>query len=183
MDFIAQSFVRNGDNVRELREYLAELGAPQIKIIAKIENEEGIENLDDIIAASDGVMVARGDLGIEVPIEHLPTLQADIIEKTLAQGKFSIIATHLLESMIDNPFPTRAEVSDIYNCVIQRTDATMLSGETAAGKYPIESVTMMRDTILEAERHLTLEHRDFSNDGLTSRDIEKKELIRSAIYA
>ncbi len=183
MDFIAQSFVRSGENVQELRKYLDSLWGEHIKIIAKVENEQGIENLDDIVAQSDGVMVARWDLWIEVPIEHLPTLQAQIIDKTLAAGKFSIIATHLLESMIENPFPTRAEVSDIYNCVMQRTDATMLSGETAAGKYPIESVTVMRDTILEAEKHLVLEHRDFSNKGLTKRDIEKKALIRSAIYA
>lgn len=132
MDFIAQSFVRNADNIKELREYLDELGGTEIKIIAKIENQEGIDNISEIIDAADGIMVARGDLGIEVPIEKLPTYQAQIVKETLSKGKFTIIATHLLESMIENPFPTRAEVNDIYNSVMQRSDAVMLSGETAA---------------------------------------------------
>lgn len=183
MDFIAQSFVRSADNIRELREYLASLGGEHIKIIAKIENQEGIENLSEIIAVADGIMVARGDLGIEVPIEKLPGYQAQMVAETLSQGKFTIIATHLLESMIENPFPTRAEVSDVYNSVMQRTDAVMLSGETAAGKYPVKSVKMMSSTILEAEKNIAALHRDFSADGLTSRDIEKKALIKSAIYS
>lgn len=183
MDFIAMSFVRTGENVRELREYLKELGGEQIKIIAKIENEEGIENLSEIIDASDGIMVARGDLGIEVPIEKLPTYQANMVQETLSKGKFTIIATHLLESMIENPFPTRAEVSDIYNSVMQRTDAVMLSGETAAGKYPMSAVKVMSSTIVEAEKNIVAQHRDFSAEGLTSRDLEKKSLIKSAIYS
>lgn len=183
MDFIAQSFVRSADNIRELREYLDSLWGQDIRIIAKIENQEGIDNLSEIIEASNGVMVARGDLGIEVPIEKLPTYQARIVEETLKAGKFSIIATHLLESMIENPFPTRAEVSDIYNSVMQRSDSVMLSGETAAGKYPIKSVEVMSATILEAEKNTDIIHRAFSNDGLTSRDIEKKSLIKSAIYS
>jgi pyruvate kinase len=128
-------------------------------------------------------MVARGDLGIEVPIEKLPTYQANIVKETLAQGKFTIIATHLLESMIENPFPTRAEVSDIYNSVIQRSDAVMLSGETAAGKYPYKSVEVMSATILEAEKNISVLHPHFSDEGLTQRDIEKKSLIKSAIYS
>lgn len=183
MDFIAMSFVRSKENVEELRTYLKELGGEHIKIISKIENQEGIENLSEIIEASDGIMVARGDLGIEVPIEKLPTYQANMVRDTLAAGKFTIIATHLLESMIENPFPTRAEVSDIYNSVMQRSDAIMLSGETAAGMYPIESVKVMSATIKEAEANLVLEQRDFSNTGLTERDIEKKSLIKSAIHA
>lgn len=109
-------------------------------------------------------MVARGDLGIEVPIEKLPTYQAAMVEETLAAGKFTIIATHLLESMIENPFPTRAEVSDIYNSVMQRSDAIMLSGETAAGKYPIKSVDVMSATVLEAEANIDVQHRDFSQE-------------------
>lgn len=183
MDFIAMSFVRNKENVLELREYLKELGGEDIKIISKIENQEGIENLAEIIQVSDGIMIARGDLGIEVPIEKLPSYQALMVESTLAAGKFTIIATHLLESMIDNPFPTRAEVSDIYNSVMQRSDAVMLSGETAAGKYPIKSVELMSATIREAEANIDILHRDFSHEGLTPRDIEKKALIKSAIYA
>ncbi|NDK10299.1 pyruvate kinase [Candidatus Gracilibacteria bacterium] len=183
MDFIAMSFVRSRENVQELREYLKELGGEHIKIISKIENQEGIDNLTEIIAASDGIMVARGDLGIEVPIEKLPSYQSNMVKETLAAGKFTIIATHLLESMIDNPFPTRAEVSDVYNSVMQHTDCVMLSGETAAGKYPIKSVKVMTATIHEAEKNLILENRDFSNEGLTARDIEKKALIKSAISA
>ena len=183
MDFIAQSFVRSADNIQELREFLKELWAEHIRIIAKIENAEGIDNLTEIIRESDGIMVARGDLGIEVPIEKLPTYQANIIKETLKAWKFTIIATHLLESMIENPFPTRAEVSDIYNSVMQRSDAVMLSGETAAGKYPYKSVNVMSATIIEAEKNIFLEHREYSQDGLTARDIEKKSLIKSAIYA
>lgn len=183
MDFIAMSFVRSRENVEELRAYLKELGGEHIKIISKIENQEGIENLTEIIAASDGIMVARGDLGIEVPIEKLPIYQSNMVKETLAAGKFTIIATHLLESMIENPFPTRAEVSDVYNSVMQHTDCVMLSGETAAGKYPIKSVQVMAATIGEAEKNLFLEQRDFSNEGLTQRDIEKKSLIKSAIIA
>jgi pyruvate kinase len=106
-----------------------------------------------------------------------------MVRDTLSEGKFTIIATHLLESMIYNPFPTRAEVSDIYNSVMQRSDAIMLSGETAAGKYPIKSVDVMTSTIKEAEANIDVVHRDFSQVGLTKRDIEKKTLIKSAIYA
>jgi pyruvate kinase len=183
MDFIAMSFVRSKANVLELREYLSQLGGEKIKIISKIENQEGIDNLTEIISVSDGIMVARWDLGIEVPIEKLPTYQAAMVRDTLAAWKFTIIATHLLESMIDNPFPTRAEVSDIYNSVMQRSDAIMLSGETAAGKYPIKSVEVMSATVKEAEINIDILHWDFSQEGLTSRDIEKKALIKSAIYA
>ncbi len=183
MDFIAMSFVRTAENVQELRAYLRELWAEHIKIISKIENQEWIDNLTGIIQASDGIMVARGDLGIEVPIEKLPTYQSNMVAETLSAGKFTIIATHLLESMIDNPFPTRAEVSDIYNSVMQRSDAVMLSGETAAGKYPIKSVTVMANTVREAEQNIALQQRDFSNTWLTSRDLEKKSLIKSAIHA
>lgn len=181
-DFIAMSFVRNRSNVEELRTLLAEHNASQIKIISKIENQEGIENLDEIIEASDGVMVARGDLGIEVPIEKLPVYQRDIVKKSMAQGKFVIVATHLLETMIENPFPTRAEVSDIFNSVRQRTDCTMLSGETTIGKYPIKAVEMMTAVIREAEANMVYEHKDFSNAGLfRASDIEKKHLIRNAL--
>lgn len=183
MDFIAQSFVRSADNVNELKAYLKELGGEHIKIISKIENAEGMENLDEIIKASDGIMVARGDLGIEVPIHKLPTYQDTIVEKTLAEGKFTIIATHLLESMIENPSPTRAEVSDIYNSVMQHSDAIMLSWETAAGKFPTKSVQVMSATIGEAENHLGHVERDFSVEWLTERDKEKKALIKSAIMA
>ncbi len=183
MDFIALSFVRNKENIEELLVYLKDLWGEHLKIISKIENQEWIENLQDIIEVSDGIMVARWDLGIEVAIEKLPTYQANMIQETLEAWKFSIVATHMLESMIDNPFPTRAEVSDIYNAVMQRSDCVMLSWETAAGKYPLESVKVMTATIKEAEANLIPIHREFSDWWLTERDKEKKTLIKSAIYA
>lgn len=180
-DFIAMSFVRTRENIAELRSFLHERNADHIQIISKIESQEGVDNMDEIIDASDGIMVARGDLGVEVPIETLPVLQKQIVTKTSKAGKFVIIATHLLETMIENPFPTRAEVSDIYNSVMQKTDCTMLSGETTIGKYPIESVAMMTGVIQSAEANITYDHEDFSNDGLTPRDIEKKYLLRAAL--
>ncbi|MBP9812295.1 pyruvate kinase [Candidatus Gracilibacteria bacterium] len=180
--FIAASFVRTKENVIEIREYLDQNGGEQLKIISKIENEEGIENLLSIVEISDGVMVARGDLGIEVPIEKVPKYQKRIIDLCRQKGKFVIVATHMLESMIDHPFPTRAEVSDIFRAVLQGADATMLSGETTTGKYPIESVEMMRSVILEAEGELEHKHHEYTSEGLTERDIEKKYLIRSALH-
>lgn len=180
--FIAASFIRTEDNVREIREFLDTNGGETLKIISKIENEEGIENLVSIVEVSDGVMVARGDLGIEVPIEKVPKYQKRIIDLCRQKGKFVIVATHMLESMIDHPFPTRAEVSDIFRAVLQWADATMLSGETTTGKYPLESVDMMRSVILEAEWELEHKHHEYASDGLTERDIEKKYLIRSALH-
>lgn len=180
-DFIAMSFVRNKENIQELRDILKEYSATHIKIISKIENQEAIENLEEIIQHSDGVMVARWDLWIEVPIEKLPFYQKEIAKLCLKYGKFFIIATHLLETMIENPFPTRAEVSDIYNSVISSADCTMLSGETTTGKYPIEAIQMMTKVIMETEKSILNIHNDFSNDGLTTRDIEKKSLIKHAI--
>lgn len=181
-DFIAMSFVRNKENIAELRELLAEHNASHIKIISKIENQEAIENLEEIVKNSDWVMVARWDLGIEVPIEKLPYYQKKIVDLCLAHGKFFIIATHLLETMIENPFPTRAEVSDIYNSVMVSTDCTMLSWETTTGKYPIESIHMMTSVIIEAEKNIIHTHNDFSNEWLNNRDIEKKALIKHAIW-
>jgi pyruvate kinase len=156
--FIAMSFVRNAANVAELRQLLDTNGGRHIKIMSKIETQESIDNIDEIIEASDGIMVARGDLGIEVPIEKLPTYQRMIIEKCQKIGKFHTVATHLLESMIENPFPTRAEVSDVYNSVRQRPDTLMLSGETAMGKFPIESARMMNQVIMEAETTVKNKH-------------------------
>ncbi|MDD2565895.1 MAG: pyruvate kinase [Candidatus Gracilibacteria bacterium] len=181
-DFIAQSFVRSKVNVLELRELLDSNNAFHIKIIAKIENEEGVENLDEIIEVADGIMVARGDLGIEVPIESLPIFQRQMVSKCLKTGKFVIIATHLLETMIESPFPTRAEVSDVFNSVMQKADCLMLSGETAMGKYPIECVEMMTKVIVAAENQIHYKHHDFENNGLTPRDIEKKLLIKSSVF-
>jgi pyruvate kinase len=142
IDFIALSFVRSPDDVVELRKIIDSKGA-HAQIIAKIEDQEGVRNLDDIIAVSDGVMVARGDLGVEVALEDLPIIQRRIIKKCALEGKRVIVATHLLESMINNPTPTRAEVTDVANAVYEEADAIMLSGETAMGKYPVRCVEML----------------------------------------
>lgn len=181
-DFIAQSFVRSGENVLELRELLDSHNAKHIKIIAKIENEEWVHNLDEIIQVADWIMVARWDLGIEVAIETLPIFQRQMVSKCLKTGKFVIIATHLLETMIESPFPTRAEVSDVFNSVMQKADCLMLSGETAMWKYPIECVEMMRNVIVAAENQLNYKHHDFDNAWLSTRDLEKKLLIRSSVF-
>ena len=150
IDFVALSFVRKRDDVLKLRLYLEESDS-HVQIIAKIEKPEGWGNLDAILEESDGVMVARGDLGVEMALEKVPVIQKSIIERARQHGKFVITATQMLETMIDNPYPTRAEVSDIANAIYDGTDAVMLSGETSAGKYPVEAARMMARIAVETE--------------------------------
>ena len=152
VDFIALSFVREAKDVLELRELLGDK-VNKIKIISKIEDREGVNNLDEIIDASDAVMVARGDLGIEIPLEELPNVQRTIVRKCQEKGKRVIVATHLLESMIEHPIPTRAEVTDVATAVYSAVDAVMLSGETAVGKYPIRCIENI-DKIARASEQL-----------------------------
>ncbi len=152
IDFIAHSFVRSKQDVLDIQAILDEYKSP-IKIIAKIENQEGVDNIDEILEAAYGVMVARGDLGIEVPQEKIPGIQARLIKKCIQAKKPVIVATQMLHSMIKNPRPTRAEVTDIANAIYQHTDALMLSGETAYGKYPVEAVATMARVAEEAEHN------------------------------
>ncbi len=151
LDFIAHSFVRSKSDIKAVQDILNEYNS-DIKIISKIENQEGVDNIDEIIEASYGIMIARGDLGIEVPIENIPGIQRKIIRKCVIANKPVIVATQMLHSMIKNPRPTRAEVTDIANAIYYRTDALMLSGETASGKYPIEAVKMMVSIAEQAEK-------------------------------
>ena len=151
IDFIAHSFVRNRQDVLDIREIL-DAHNSDIKIIAKIENQEGVDNIDEILEVADGVMVARGDLGIEVPQERIPGIQRVLIRKCILAKKPVIVATQMLHTMINNPRPTRAEVTDIANAIYYRTDALMLSGETAYGKYPVEAVRTMTKIAAQAEK-------------------------------
>ncbi|MDG5471049.1 pyruvate kinase [Jeotgalibacillus sp. ET6] len=154
VDFIAASFVRRASDVLEIRELLEKNGAAAINIIPKIENQEGVDNIGEILEVSDGLMVARGDLGVEIPAEEVPLVQKDLIKKCNAVGKPVITATQMLDSMQRNPRPTRAEASDVANAIFDGTDAIMLSGETAAGDYPVESVKTMNDIASRAETAL-----------------------------
>ena len=151
-DFVAASFVRKASDVEDIRACLRECGGEHIRIISKIENREGVDNLEEIIAASDGLMVARGDLGVEIPAYEVPILQKRMIKETSMAGKPVITATQMLDSMIRNPRPTRAEVSDVANAVFDGTSCVMLSGGTASGKHPVEAVQTMVDTINAAEQ-------------------------------
>ncbi len=160
IDYIGLSFVRTPDDVAKLREILRSKNS-DIRIISKIEKPQAVDNIDEIIELSDGIMVARGDLGIEISTEKVPIVQKTIIKKANFKSKAVIVATQMLESMIENPIPTRAEASDVANAILDGTDAIMLSGETAAGKYPVEAVKMMKLIAENAENSLFLHHNCF----------------------
>ena len=167
IDFIAASFVRKVSDVLAIREILEANNAEHIKIISKIENQEGVDNLDEIIAVSDGIMVARGDLGVEIPTEEIPVVQKLMIKKCNEAGKPVITATQMLDSMMRNPRPTRAEVTDVANAIYDGTDAIMLSGETAAGKYPLEAVKTMATIAKRAEETMINRHNVNKSSNVT----------------
>lgn len=180
IDFIAHSFVRSAADVLEVQKILDEHNS-DIKIISKIENQEGVDNIDEIIDASYGIMIARGDLGIEVPIEQIPGIQRSIIDKCILKKKPVIVATQMLHTMINNPRPTRAEVTDIANAIYSHTDALMLSGETASGKYPVEAVQTMARIAEAAEQDA--HKRGHISVPMINQNDQREFLSRSAIEA
>jgi pyruvate kinase len=169
IEYIALSFVRNKQDVLHLRKLLGDFEAG---IISKIENWEGVKNIDEIIEVSDGIMIARGDLGIEIEEEKIPLIQKDIIAKINQRAKISIVATQMLESMVENKTPTRAEISDVANAILDGADAVMLSGETAAGKYPVHAIKVMNKVALEVEEKVK-NFVDMDKPGNTSEEISK----------
>ena len=157
-DFIAASFVRTSADINYLRKFTHSLGWFNVRIIAKIENLEGVQNIDEILEVSDGIMVARGDMGVEIPFEQIPAIQKELISKGYNAGKQVITATQMLESMISNPRPTRAEITDVANAIYDGTSAIMLSGETAAGQFPVEVVRTMDLIAATTEKNIDYKH-------------------------
>lgn len=172
VDFVAASFTRDERDILRLRSFLDNNGGKNIRIIAKIENYEGVKNIEKIIKVSQGVMVARGDMGVEIPLEDVPVYQKEIIKKTYSAGKIVITATQMLDSMIRNPRPTRAETTDVANAIYDGTSAIMLSGETAIGKYPVEAVKTMAQIATRTERDIDYEKRfSKSQDNVAKNDV------------
>ena len=174
VDFVAASFTRTADDIKEMKAFLKANGGEDIRIIAKIENSQGVDNIDSIIEACEGIMVARGDMGVEIPEEEVPIIQKMIIKKVIAAGKVVITATQMLDSMIRNPRPTRAEVTDVANAIYDGTDVVMLSGETANGKYPLEAVKMMVKIAERTEQEIKGHSVEYSN-------LHSKRSISSAV--
>ena len=180
-DMVAGSFIRTKQDCLNIKKYLKEFGGEHIQLIVKIENQEGIDNFDEILTACEGVMIGRGDLGVEIPVERVPIEQKRMIRKTYKAGKFSITAAQMLESMMTNPRPTRAEVTDIANAIIDGSSVIMLSGETASGMHPVESVQFMDKIALETEKHLDLTELSCSMKDLKNLDLKKEKDYRKAM--
>ncbi|HZK20238.1 MAG TPA: pyruvate kinase [Treponemataceae bacterium] len=170
-DFVSASFVRSARDIKQIRDFLVQNGGEEIKLISKIENREGVDNLEEIIKESDGIMIARGDLGVELPIEEIPIVQKRIIKMTRSVGKQVITATQMLDSMMYKPRPTRAEAADVANAIYDGTSAIMLSGETAAGDYPVEALTTMIKIAKKAEEAIDYKTRFFSRKINKNSDI------------
>ena len=170
-DFIAASFIRSATDVTILRNFVDAIGWKDVKIISKIENVQGVNNIDSIIAASDGIMVARGDMGVEIDFQRIPAIQKMIIRKVYDAGKIVVTATQMLESMINNPRPTRAEITDVANAIYDGTSAIMLSGETAAGKYPVQAVKTMAEIAEYTENDIDYEKRFRQLEKLPKDDV------------
>lgn len=165
-DYMAASFTRNAEDIKELRKFLDLNGGSEIRIVSKIENRDGVDNIDEIIRVSNGVMVARGDMGVEIPFEELPFIQKNIIRKCQLAGKSVITATQMLDSMIRNPSPTRAEITDVANAIYDGTSAIMLSGETSVGRFPVEVVEIMSKITIETEKNIDY-IKNFSDTHIT----------------
>ncbi len=176
-DFVAMSFVRDAAHVRELKQRLAEAGS-SARVVAKVEDQSAVEHIDEIIFAADAIMVARGDLGIEVPIEELPIIQRRIVSQCVRVGRKVIVATHMLESMITNPVPTRAEMTDVANAVFELADAIMLSGETSVGQYPVKCVEILDRIARRTEQVICAEKKSVEFAPLGS---DKQKIVRAAI--
>lgn len=170
-DYIAASFIRSASDVLEIRKFLKENGGEEIQIISKIENRDGIDNIDSILDVTDGIMVARGDMGVEVPLEEVPIIQKELISKCKSKGKLVVTATQMLESMINNPRPTRAETNDVANAIFDGTDVIMLSGETAKGNFPVESVNTMVKIATKIESSIDYVKKFYEEKGSATTNI------------
>ncbi|RKJ79048.1 pyruvate kinase [Butyricicoccus sp. 1XD8-22] len=183
IDFIAASFMRSADDARAIKEILKEHGAEDVQIIAKIENMEGVDNVEEILQETAGLMVARGDLGVEVPFYELPEIQKSLIKTAIAKGKLVVTATQMLESMAKNPRATRAEVSDVANAVFDGTSAIMLSGETSVGKYPVEAVHTMAQIAENAESKIHYDRRRVTRDEFTEIQLDGERRTNAIAHA